>query len=705
MTDALHALFHPATVAIVGASTNPRKYGGLPVSLSLTRGFAGRLYPVNASADEVQGLPAYRSVGDIEGPVDCAVISVPAPAVIPAIEACAEKGVRIASVFSSGFAEIDEEGRRNQERIAAIGRAAGMRVIGPNSMGAFCLNSNFIATFTTAFNHFGENKGWPATGRISIASQSGAVGVQFLVLLRERGLGISKWVTTGNQCDVDIADCLAYLADDPETDTITVYLEGCADGQRLAAALAAARANRKPVIMLKVGSSDVGAAAAASHTASLAGADEVFDAVFRQFGVHRARTAPELADVAAAVDHGRYPASRDIGVVTTSGGIGALMADEAVASGLTLPPTPAAAQRKMREIVPFCAPGNPIDTAAPGMSDMSVTSRFMEIALADGGFSTVVAFLAHLGLSTERFDALRPGLSALRQRFPDRLIALAIIAPRERRDALMAEGFLVYEDPSQAVTSVAALARIGSAIARGPRDAPPDVAAPLPRHGGEAEAKRVLAEAGIPVVAERLATSSDEAARAAAELGLPVALKIASPDILHKTEIGGIILDVASVDDAVFGYARLIAGAVEAAPDAVIDGVLVAPMVQGGVETIIGVNRDPVFGPVVMFGIGGVFVEIYRDVAFRVAPFGRDVAHEMIREVNGFPLLDGARGAPRADIEALADALARLSAYAAANRDAIASIDINPFIVLPAGHGAIAVDALIVRATDDGKGN
>lgn len=459
MSDALHALFHPRCVAVIGASTDRYKFGGMPVHYSLELGYKGRLCPVNARATEVQGLPAFPDIDAIDGEVDCAVISVPKPAVMEAIEKCAAKGVRVAAVFSSSFAEAGAEGRRAQERMVDIAREAGMRILGPNCMGALCLDSGFYATFTTAFEHH-DGKGVPPIGRVSIASQSGAIGTHIMVLLRERGIGMSKWVTTGNQSDIDIADCIDYFADDPETGVIVTYMEGCPDGTKLMRALEKARKAKKPVIVLKVGTTEIGAAAAASHTASLAGSDSVVEAALRQCGAWRARSLLELTDLAAAADHGRFPERPEVGLLTISGGVGVLMADAATSLGLRVPPLPKSAQRKLLEIEPLASPRNPIDTSAIGMRDMVMNVRFLEIALEDGGYPAAISFLTHLGMVERHYTVLRPELKRVRARFPDRLIVLVITASPEVRRGLEEDGFLVCEDPSRAVEWVAAMYKI-----------------------------------------------------------------------------------------------------------------------------------------------------------------------------------------------------------------------------------------------------
>lgn len=705
--NSLDAIFNPGTVAIIGASTDPMRFGGLPVHYSKIRGFAGRICPVNARADEVQGLTAFPAVRDIDGPVDCAVVSVPAASVMEALEECAEKGVRAAVIFSSGYAEIGDEGRAEQDRIAALGRDANMRIVGPNCMGAFDLHSGFIATFTSAFQHF-DGEGWPDSGPVGIVSQSGAVGVHVMVQLRDRGVGMSKWLTTGNQSDVAVADGIAHLAADDNTRVIVAYMEGCPDGDALVAALKAARAAGKPVLALKVGATEAGAAAAASHTASLAGADAVFDAVFRQHNVYRAPTFPELIDVAAGCAMGAFPKGNRVGVVSMSGGVGVLMADAAADAGVDLPPMPQAVQDALTDIVPFAAPRNPVDTAAPGMVDMTIAPNFADIVAAGGEVDALAIFMSHLGHVKRREAELIEHFSALRRKHPDMPMAFAIALPPHLRKIFEADGYFLCEDPTAAIRALGALARIGQGLRRVAADdplpaLPASTSAPLLSHstatppGGsitEHEALALLGAAGLPVVEQCLAASADEAASHATALGFPVVLKIASPDIAHKSDIGGVLLNLDTADAARAGFDTLTRRGAENAPDARLDGVIVAPMVTGGVETILGVQRDPVFGPVVMFGIGGVFVEVYRDVAFRVAPFGPAEARAMIDEVKGAALLRGARGRPPADIDALADALSLLSVYAHAQRDTIETIDINPFLALP--EGGIAVDGLIV---------
>lgn len=453
----LGPLFAPRTVAVIGASTDPRKFGGMPVHLTTMRGFAGRLVPVNPTVPELQGLPSVARIGDVPGPVDCAIVSVPAAAVEDSVRACAEAGVRIAVIFSAGYAETGAAGAAAQKRLVGIARAGGMRILGPNCMGVFNRPAEFYGTFTSAFQHY-DGDGFPRAGRTAIVSQSGAIGVHLMVLLRENGVGTGKWVTTGNQSDIDIADCVDWLADDPDTGVIALYLEGIPDGRRFAAALRRADAAGKPVVVLKAGATDAGARAARSHTASLAGADAVFDGALRQHGAIRAATMEDLATVVAVFDAGALPPSRSLGAVSISGGAGALMADAAAAAGLDLPDLPKPAQARLLDIVPFASPLNPMDTAGPGMMDMDVTFGFLETAVRDGAYGAICAFLTHLGLVDRHWEVLAPRIAALKAEFPDRLIVLSATATRARRAAMAQAGIPVLVEPAAAVRAIGAVA-------------------------------------------------------------------------------------------------------------------------------------------------------------------------------------------------------------------------------------------------------
>jgi acyl-CoA synthetase (NDP forming) len=692
----LDKLLRPASIAIIGASDEPSRIGGRPLAYLLAAGFRGPLYPVNSKRSTVQGLTAYPTIADVPGNVDFAVIAVAAEQAVDAVCGCAARGVGAAVIFTAGFAEVGLEGGALQDRIATIVRDSGMRVLGPNCLGLFSTENGFYPTFTTTLD-----RGLPKPGGLSIVSQSGAFGSHLFFTAIGRGLGMRYWIATGNEVDVDVAECLHWVAEDPGTDVIMAYTEGVKHGPRFIAALEAARARRKPVIFMKVGRSELGATAVSSHTAALAGADAIYDAVLRGHGAYRARTAEEMVDIAYAAVRGIYPASDRLGLITISGGVGALMADDAAERGLQVPPLPEEAQRKLKELVPFASPRNPIDLTAQPFNDIKLVARNIEIALREGGYDAIIAFFGSAAGSPAIAEPMRQAIRELRRIRPDCMFLLSAVIPDALRSAYEADGVPVFEDPSRAVAAVAALVAFGRAFRQPPIQQASRARAKraLAPAMGEHDAKRLLGDWGIPILDERLAQNADEAVDAFRAANGPVVLKVASADIAHKSEIGGVLLNLGDVESVRDGFAQLMGRAAARAPAAHIDGVLIAPYVSGGVETILGVKRDPIFGPVIMFGLGGIFVEVLKDVALRLAPIDKPGALAMIAEINGRAILEGVRGQQPCDIDALADALVKLSQFAAAHADDVESIDINPLIVLPRGQGAYALDALIVSRT------
>lgn len=685
----------PRSIAIIGGSADENKIGGRPIRYLKLAGYQGPIHPINPGRDVVQGLKSYPSLEAVAGEVDLVVIAVPAQDVLAAVEACAAKGVNGAMIFSSGFAEVDEAGRELQDRLVEIARKGGVALLGPNCAGTFNVRQGLLATFTS-----GIIDKPPRIGSIGMVSQSGAFGIHMIVLAAERDLGLSMCLTTGNQSDLDVSEALAYIVEDPDTEVIIVVIEGVVNPPRLLAAFEAARRKHKPVIVLKLGRSEAGARAAASHTASLAGSDAIFDAILRQHNVYRAHSIDELIDVAYACSLKRFPANDKVGLITVSGGVGILMADQAEAAGLQVSAMPAASRAAIKELLPFAAAHNPVDVTAQVITHPELMGPMFEHMLTGGGYGSAVCFITHIARNKDLFGKMLPHFEEVGRKHTDRFLVLSTRASPETRKHLESIGYAVFEDPGRALKAISALVKFRAAFdAADTEAAPPLPAGVLTLQQGasydEFQAKEILASAGIPCAAEVAVSSAEAAVDAAPKIGFPLVMKIVSPDIQHKSEIGGVLLGVNSLDEVRGGYATLMHRAQTHAPQARITGVLLAQQVEGGVEIILGVSRDPVFGPMVMFGLGGVFVEVLKDVTFRHAPFGPSEARRMIREVKGYAMLKGVRGAPPADEEALIEALTRLSAFAAAQGDALESIDINPFIVLPKGKGALAVDALI----------
>ncbi len=693
MRHSLDALLRPKSVAIIGASDTPARIGGRPIRHMLKHGFKGRIYPVNPNRDTVQGLDAFASIKSLPEQVDAAIVAVPAAIAVDAVRECIEAGVKSAVIFTAGFAEMSAEGETAQREIERIVRASSMRAIGPNCLGAFTVTESWFATFANA-----PDLVKVPPGEVGIVTQSGAYGTHVFVAAQERGVGCNYWVTTGNECDVDVAEMIEYYALAPDVKVIMAYAEGMKNAERIRRALELARDAGKPVIFQKVGRSALGAAAAQSHTASLAGSDAIYEALFRRYGVYRAETTEEMVDIAYACQFGRLPKGRKVSFQTISGGVGVQLADAAEKYRLQVPPMPDGLQKKLKELMPFATVRNPVDFSAQALNQTDVMTENLRLTIEEADYDGHIVYLAGVAASPLTRQLCLDIMGEIRGKFPDELILMAICGADAVVPDYEAMQLPCYADPDLAVRALAALAHFGEVFERGAGDPPPIApAGMLPAPGmpvAEHEAKRILATAGIPVTRERLAANAEDAVAAWREIGGAVAMKIASADIPHKTEIGGVLVNIEGADAVSGGYRTLIDRAKAARPDARIDGVIVAEMAPPGVECVLGVVNDPVFGPAVMFGLGGIFVEVLKDVSFRLAPFGVDEARRMIDEIKGRAMLDGVRGQPACDIDALADALARLSVFAAANADRIESIDINPLVVAQAG--AVALDALIV---------
>ena len=687
----LTPLLQPRSVAVVGASADATRIGGRPVSYMLRGEFQGRVMPVNPKRSEIQGLPAYASIDDLPDAPDASVVAVPAAQVVDTVDALGRRGGRSAIIFSSGFSEVGAQGEALQQQLLATARRHGMRLLGPNTAGAFNSTIGFFGSFMS-----GLERGFPLPGRIGIASQSGAYGAHLLGLARARGLGTPICAATGNECDVTLGEAIGWMVENPDIDVVMAYAEAVRDVDSFIAALEAAHAARKPVILQKVGRSALGQKAAMSHTAALAGDDRVFDAMLADYAVIRVESSAELLDVAYTATRRIYPANNSLGMLTISGGAGIIVSDLAEQLDVPMPPMPEPAQADLKASVPFCSPINPVDCTAQVLNDLTLAGTFGERMVSDGGYASVLAFFSQAGTVPSVAPKLCAELKKVKDAHPDRLFVMSLIGEPEQNRPYEEAGFVLMEDPTDAVKVIKAMGQLGDAFAR-----------PLPRRGavspvtlpevtpGEAEAKQLLAAHGIPAVPEKVLGSAEEAAAYAEQIGFPVVMKIASADIVHKSEIGGVLLNVADADSVREGFQTLLGNAERHVPDAKLDGVLVARQIVGGVECFMGIQRDPQFGPVAVFGLGGIFVEVLKDVAFRRCPFDREEARDLILSIKGAPLLQGARGRAPVDLDALSQVLANLSRFAVGAGERLDSIDINPVFAMPEGQGAFAADAVI----------
>jgi acyl-CoA synthetase (NDP forming) len=713
----LNSLLYPRSIAVVGASTQPDKVGGMPIRLLRELGYAGRLYPVNPSAAEVQGLRAYGSLADIGEPVDLAIVAVPASASQDVMAQLAGNGTRAAVVFTSGFAEAGEGGVRMQDMLARSAREAGVTLLGPNCLGAMNLRERMFATFSPI-----PLSGVPPVGEVGLVSQSGAFGAYAYALAREAGLGLSHWVTTGNEAGLQVADVIEWLANDPNTRVILAYIEGCRDGQRLRQALAAARAAGKPVVVTKVGTTAAGARSAQSHTASLTGEDAVYQAVFDAYGVHRAHTLEEFFRLGYVLSRGRRPAAwqrpegsgaaavTPLAIVTVSGGVGIMMADRAEQLGLPLPPMPGDAAGALRAAIPFASTANPIDVTGQVVAQPRVFMDAIAGVARSGAYGCVAAFLAGGANAPRLWPELQQTLGALSEDADAAPLLLAGIVDDDKRAWLEARGCLVFREPGHAVEAVATLARAaaleagrGTSPETGPRrDALPRGLPPEAAALSEYEAMRLLADAGVPLAPHGLAHDADEAVRIAEGLGYPVVVKLCSREILHKSDVGGVALNLADAQAVREAFARMAQAVAQARTDGgapvPFEGVLVARMVRGWGEVMVGVRRDPVFGLVALAGIGGTAVEIFRQSACGLAPLSCAQARAMLRDSRAAALCEGHRGNPVVDLDAAAQVLATVSQLAADLGERLDTLEINPFIVT--AQGLVAADAVVTLRPD-----
>lgn len=698
----LDFLFTPSSIAIYGASEDVTKIGGRPLQFLLKYGYAGAIYPINRKAATVQGIPAFTSASALPTAPELVVVAVPPSSVPDAVRDCAARGARAAVILSAGFSEMGETGAVLQAEISNIGRTSGMRIVGPNCLGSIGVVDKAIATFSVALEST-----MPKAGSVGIVSQSGNLGSYTMRMAAERGMGISRFLTTGNECDVDIADAIACLARDPATSVILCCMETCRNGAKLSSAMELARKADKPLIVLKVGVSDAGRAAAASHTGALAGSDAVFEVVLRNGGAIRVPSIEQLLEVGHAISvvgKARAPKGNRVALLTASGGFGVLLADAASTQGLTLPTLKPETQERILSVVPFAAPANPVDMTAQISSRPEVLATILSAVAQDESCDALILQSANAFHMPRLRDVFMSALRQVRHEHPQRLILMCCRAPRDVLAELGAIGIPAVDGIDAVCATLAALVRIGSPAPSLLQVALPISARRLPdsAFANEAGGKAALAAAGMPVLQERVVNTTDEALAAAREIGFPVVLKIVSSDIAHKTEVGGVVVGVRTEAQLAQEYPALLTRVAQKAPQARIDGVLVAQMAQGGTELILGTKTDPVFGPIVIVGLGGIFAEVMKDVALQSAPVDEATAMAMLRSLKSFAMLDGARGQPKADVAAAAKAVAALSRFAAWHTSSVAEIDVNPLLVMDEGQGAYALDALLVRNT---KGN
>ena len=699
----LERFFNPRSIAVIGASQDLITISGQPLHHLVSHHYAGRLYPVNPKYQEILGVKCYASIEALPETPDLALILINSSRAAEMLRACGKKGVRFAIVFSSGYSEVGGRGIEMQRELAAVAAEFDMGIIGPNCQGMLNAAGNVYAGFGSVFFTAYD------AGAVSMVSQSGGFGFSVMNLAsKDGGVHFRQMVTTGNEIGVSTLDFIEHFIDDAGTEVIAVYIEGLKDAHRLLEVGRRALAQKKPILAWKVGNSVQGARAAASHTANLGGAMALYQAAFRQSGIIQVEDIQDVVDYSRAFRCGKLPKGNRVAIITVSGGAGILMTDECVARGMQVPQLSAETTEKLRAIVPaFGSIQNPVDVTAAIFNDLSLIRRTLQAVLDDPNVDAIA--MINASLQGELADNIAIEITAIAAQ-TDKPIFLAWSARDElaraayaRLDALKIPH---YKSPVRCGRALAALSSYAASLRREElrlEETVPVCFVPalktqlvVKRYDwSEHFAKQALADYGIGVTREILVSNAAAAVEAARTLGYPVVLKVQSPDIPHKTEARAVRLGVDSDTAVALAFDEIMRNAQAYQADARIEGVLVQEMVAGGIETILGVTNDPLFGPAVMFGLGGIFAEVLHDVSFRLAPVTYSVALEMIDEIKGSAVLKGARGAAPADIDALAGAIVRVSAMAVDLQDHLAELDINPLFVLPKGQGVKAGDALL----------
>lgn len=710
---ALDTLFHPASIAIIGASEKTMYGKGI---LEYLRMFAypGNIFPINPKRDEVMGLKAYPRVTAVDADIDIALLIVGRKFALSAIQDCARKGVKAVVIITAGFSEADDHGKALEKEIAAAAHRAGMRLIGPNCAGLANIRDRILLAMLR------EEGRELKSGGVGFVSQSGALMMALAGVARDKEIGLSYIVSTGNECDLDVSDVIDYMVHDSGTRVITAFIEGFKDVHAFSAVADQALEHDKPIIVLKVGRSNLGRKAAASHTGHLTGSDAAYAALFQQKNIIRALDTEDLFETAKIFAAGRTPSAKGVAILTSSGGTGSLTADLCGDLGIDLPEISGPTLKtllNLEGLLTFGQLGNPADIRGQGMG---IIKEVLPPILADERFGVILVCLAFSTVGPGLAQKIVPELIELYQT-TDKPMAVLWVGRKKKADIrdrecgfdlLEQAGIPVYDTPMTCLRAVKALidwtqhkklftspsSSAGNVLSTA--STADSAAALLPKKGGaltEFDSKRLLDLYGIPVTREKLAASKDEAKALAADIGFPVALKVMSPQIAHKTDAEVIALNIASDNELEKQYEILMHNAGRHDPAAAIDGVLVQEMAARGTEVILGMSQDDQFGPVIMFGLGGVFVEVMQDVAFRIPPLNRAEARRMIEQVKGCRLLKGVRGAKPADIDALVDAIVRFAALCVDLKDDVAEIDINPLMVFEKGKGVKALDALVIK--------
>lgn len=699
--NSLKEFFDPQSIAIIGASKDLTSISGKPMKNLLQHKYTGQIYPVNPRYEEIKGVKCYSSILDIPGKVDLALIAVSASRLLSILEECIRKEVYNILLFSSGFAEIGESGRKIQDAVAKLAKENGVRIIGPNSVGCLNVKESIPMGFATSL----EAENGFRRGNIGLVSQSGALGFSVFGLAQEEELGFTYVVNTGNEMDVTTIDTMEFMLEDEETTVVAAYMEGVPNGQQLIQVAKRAKELKKPLIILKTGKSEIGKEAVSSHTASLAGSEEMFEVIAKQYGILTVKDIDEMIDVMKIVSRRKWANGRKLVTVSNSGAAGIAMADFSEEFGLSLEPL----QGKTKEVIEATIPSygsalNPIDITAQALKEQHIFTETLETLVKDDNTDIIVIQTTFGGALGEEICRKVAEIDK-REEKP---IIVTVTGTEELtgkgRKVLRESGVPVYKTTYDTMVAVKHLANLSEfyltedqAIVLSPEVLNMKAEDNRAAVWTEEKSKALLKQLAITVPLNAVAESYQEVEQGIAELNFPLVAKVISEDILHKTDAGGVKLNIQNSDEAKQAFEEIVASSKKYKEAARVTGVLFEEMlVEKGVEMFIGIKQDPQFGNFIVCGLGGIFIEILKDISIRHVPIAKADALSMVEELKGYALLLGTRGSGRADIEAFAEALVKISDFVYTQNDNLKEMDINPVMVLNEGKGIVALDGLLV---------
>ena len=698
----LRQFLAPKSIAILGASASVGSMGWRVVNNLKEMGFEGEVYPINPKADEILGYKVYQNILDINAPIDLAYCALAAGKTVEAFEQCEQAGVKFIIVISSGFAEIGEEGAKIQQYMTDFAKRTGIRILGPNCQGAINFLDKVAMSISSALN-----MGYIA-GSIGIISQSGSTGHGIFNIAMERGLGLAYLATTGNEADLSSLDFIEYMLDDPRVNVIVSYMEGTKDIKRLFALGQKSLQIGKPIVVLKPGKSELAQKAITSHTAALAASDRLYAATLKQAGIIRVNDIDELLDAAYIfADLKIRPKGNRVAISSTAGGAAVMLTDACAELGMDVPELQTETAAKLTEVLPvFATAQNPLDMTAQVINN---SDNFTKLCTALADDPSIDILIIGIGMNVGKDSEKRGNLVyQVAEQLDKPMLVAWVTGPQSSglgQQILREHNIPVFHNPYRTAKALSHVVQFEAA--RNKQEAndktkmsfntTSNLFPPGQIVLAEFEAKKFMAANGFTVTGERVVQTAEEAIATANEFGYPVVLKINSPQILHKTEAGGVKLNLSTADEVASAFEQILTNVKAYNPEAEIEGILVQEMVTSGEEVILGSTFDPQFGPMIMFGLGGIYVEIAKDVAFRMPPISKTEAMEMITETKmAYAVLKGARGKVPSDIDALCETISRFSHLVAAMEDDV-EIDLNPIVVLPAGKGVKIVDALIIK--------